>query len=74
MSNETRQPSTPESASSAPSSGDPLTDDLEVDPEAAEQIKGGLKFLCSACAHTHNQGDIKCNSMCTHGGTSGGFY
>jgi len=52
---------------------DALARDLEVEPDDAEHVTGGVLVYCPACAHHHNQKDPKCNSYCAvHGaGVSG---
>jgi hypothetical protein len=64
----TNDPQTAESASN----DDALEGDIPLDPEDAEQVKGGARFYCSSCSHYHFQGAPKCGPSCLHGGTSGG--
>lgn len=55
---------------------DGLGGDLELEPADAEQVVGGIAFVCPACSHHHSQTDPKCNFACGHGssGPGGGFY
>jgi hypothetical protein len=55
---------------------DVLGGDLELDPQDAEQVTGGARFVCPGCHHSHSQADPPCNVYCKHGTGSGGvgFY
>jgi hypothetical protein len=56
---------------SADSVDEALDGDLELEPEDADRVTGGMMVMCNACGHHHSQTDPRCNSRCLHGTSTG---
>ena len=55
---------------------DELGGDMDLEPQDAEKVTGGSRFVCPVCHHNHAQTDPGCKPGCPHGGGAAGtgFY